>query len=195
MTTLALHPPHRGVLADRLPGSVVRDVLLVLGGATLTGLAAQVSIQTPLSPVPFTLQTLAVLVSAAALGTVRGVLSMLVYLLAGAVGVPWYAHHSHGIGGPTFGYVVGFVLAAAVVGELARRGNDRRIVGTVGLMTLGSAVIYLVGTTWLALDLHLDIQNAIALGTTPFLVTDALKIACAAGLLPLAWAVVRRGRS
>ncbi|MFJ4687014.1 biotin transporter BioY [Streptomyces sp. NPDC088789] len=190
MTTATLRPAttRPGVLADRIPGTaLLRDTLLIAGGAGLTGLAAQVFLHTPLSPVPFTLQTLAVLLTGAALGTARGAASMLLYLAAGAAGVPWFANHSSGMGGPTFGYVVGFVLAAALVGELARRGNDRSVVGTIGLMALGNAVVYLVGTTWLALNLHLGLQTAVAEGVTPFLVTDALKIAVAAGALPLAW--------
>lgn len=189
-TVTAVRPLRPGVLADRIPGSAVRDVLLVVGGAGLTGLAAQVSLHTPLSPVPFTLQTLAVLLAGAVLGTVRGALSMLLYLAAGAAGVPWYAGHTHGVGGPSFGYVLGFVLAAALAGELARRGNDRGVVGTIGLMALGSTVIYLVGATWLAVDLHLGAQQAVAAGITPFVVADALKIAIAVGILPAAWRLV-----
>lgn len=197
MTTATLQPSSRpGVLADRIPGSaLMRDALLVAGGAGLTGLAAQVSLQTPFSPVPFTLQTLAVLLTGAALGTVRGTASMALYLAAGAAGVPWFAGHTHGAGGPTFGYIVGCVLAAAVVGELARRGNDRSVVGTIGLMALGNAVIYLVGAGWLAMAANLGPAQAVSLGVTPFLGTDALKIAVAAGLLPLAWkGVMRTGR-
>lgn len=196
MTTATLQPLARpGVLADCIPGSaLLRDTLLIGGGAGLTGLAAQVSLQTPLTPVPFTLQTLAVLLTGAALGTTRGAASMLLYLAAGAAGVPWFAGHSHGAGGPAFGYVVGFVLAALLVGELARRGNDRSVVGTIGLMALGNAVIYTVGATWLALDAHLGVQEAVAQGATPFLITDALKIAVAAGLLPMAWRGVARIR-
>ncbi|MDQ6936779.1 MAG: biotin transporter BioY, partial [Actinomycetota bacterium] len=99
---------RRSVLADLLPATLTRDVGLVAGGAGLTGLAAQVSVHTSLSPVPFTLQTLAVLVTGAALGTVRGLLSMTLYLLAGIAGIPWFAGHSHGWGGPSFGYILGF---------------------------------------------------------------------------------------
>ncbi|MFG2131842.1 biotin transporter BioY [Streptomyces sp. NPDC048751] len=188
-TTAALQAnPRPGVLADLVPGSaLLRDTLLVIGGAGITGLCAQVSLHTPLSPVPFTLQTLAVLLAGTALGTVRGAAAMLVYLAAGTAGVPWFANHTHGPGGPAFGYVIGFVLVAALVGELARRGHDRGILGTVGLMTLGNAVIYLAGTVWLAMDMHLGAPQAIALGITPFLITDTLKTALAAGLLPLAW--------
>ncbi|WUR84330.1 biotin transporter BioY [Streptomyces phaeochromogenes] len=188
-TTAVLRPNDRpGVLADLIPGSaLLRDTLLVVGGAGITGLCAQISLHTPLSPVPFTLQTLAVLLAGTALGTARAATAMLLYLAAGTAGVPWFAGHTHGPGGPGFGYIIGFVLAAALVGELARRGNDRGILGTIGLMTLGNAVIYLAGTAWLAVDLHLGAQRAIALGVTPFLVTDALKTTLAAGLLPLAW--------
>lgn len=184
--------PRRAVLADLLPGSLTRDAGLVLGGAVLTGLAAQVSVHTPLSPVPLTLETLAVLVTGAALGSARGALSMVVYLAAGSAGVPWFAGHTHGVGGPSFGYVLGFVLAAAVVGELARRGSDRTVLSTLGLMALGSAVIYSVGAGWLAHDLGVSAARAIELGVTPFLLGDAVKIAVAALAFPAAWKLVRR---
>ncbi len=182
----------RPVLADLVPGARVRDAALVAGGAGLTGLAAQISIHTPLSPVPFTLQTLAVLVVGAALGTMRGVLSMLVYALAGVAGLPWFSDHTSGWGGPTFGYIVGFVIAAGVVGELARRGADRHVATTLGLMALGTALVYLVGTTWLAHDLHLDAAAAFRLGVRPFLATDAIKIGLAALAFPAAWKLARR---
>lgn len=194
MSTLTLPPrlPRGAVLADLIPGALARDAVLVTAGAGLTGLAAQVWLHTPLSPVPFTLQTLAVLVTGATLGTVRGVLSMLLYVAAGVSGIPWFAAGGHGWGGPSFGYVLGFVLAAAVTGELARRGKDRDAVATVGMMVVGSAVVYVAGASYLALTLHLAPARAVALGVTPFLVTDALKIAAAAGLLPLAWRFVGR---
>ena len=191
----ATYPAHRGeriVLADLLPGSLVRDTVLVVGGAALTGLSAQVSIHTSLTPVPFTLQTLSVLVVGGALGSVRGVLSMLVYLVAGVAGIPWFASHSSGWGGPTFGYIIGFVVAAGVVGELARRGNERAVLSTIGLMALGNAVIYAIGATWLAHDAHLSAAKAIELGVTPFLLSDAAKIAIAALAFPAAWRLVGR---
>ena len=122
----------------------------------------------------------------------KNVLSMVLYLAAGVVGVPWFERHTHGWGGPSFGYIIGFVVAAAVVGELARRGNDRQIVSTIGLMTLGSALVYLCGATWLAHDLHLSASKAVALGVTPFLIGDAVKAAVAAVVLPATWRLVRR---
>ena len=191
MTTAAVATP-RLVLADLIPGALARDAALVLGGAGLTGLAAQVSVHTSLTPVPFTLQTLAVLLTGAALGTVRGAVSMLLYLAAGVAGVPWFERHTHGWSVPSFGYIIGFVVAAAVVGELARRGNDRQIVSTIGLMALGSALVYVCGATWLAYDLHTSAAKAISLGVTPFLIGDAVKAAVAAVILPAAWRLVRR---
>ena len=192
MSTAAVVPHRRLVLADLVPGALVRDIALVAGGAGLTGLAAQVSIHTGLSPVPFTLQTLSVLVVGAALGSVRGLLSMLLYLLGGMVGVPWYANQEHGWGGPAFGYILGFVVAAGLVGALAKRGADRHVVSTVLLMIAGSVVIYLIGTVWLAVDLHLGSVEAFKLGVRPFLATDAIKIALAALAFPAAWKFARR---
>jgi biotin transport system substrate-specific component len=188
-----VHPVSpRLVLADVVPGARMRDAVLVLAGAGLTGLAAQVSIPTPLSPVPFTLQTLAVLVAGAALGSVRGMLSMALYLLLGGFGVPWFANADAGWGGPSFGYLIGFVLAAAVVGALAERRADRHIVSTVAMMVVGNLTIYVAGAVWLATDLQLSLSSAFALGIAPFLITDAAKIALAAVLLPGAWKLASR---
>lgn len=189
----ATAPTTRLVLADLVPGALVRDAALIVGGAGLTGLAAQVSLHTSLTPVPFTLQTLAALVVGASLGSLRGVLSMLVYLAAGSVGVPWFANHAHGWGGsPSFGYIIGFVVMAGIVGELARRGHDRAVLSSVGLMLVGDAVVLTIGTIWLANDLHVSAAKAIDLGVTPFLLAEVIKIAIAAVVLPGAWRLVRR---
>ncbi len=184
MTTTTLTPDRR-VLADLVPGGLVRDVLLVTAAAILTGLAAQVSI--PLWPVPVTLQTLTVLLAGAALGPLRGGLAMGLYLVVGAAGVPWFAEQNSGLGFVTLGYVIGFVLAATLVGWLARRGADRTFSGTIGAMVLGNLVIYAVGVPYLAAALGIDLVEAIRLGAIPVLVGDALKILLAAGLLPAAW--------
>jgi biotin transport system substrate-specific component len=191
MTTAAAR--QRIVLADLVPGTWARDAALVIGGAGLTGLAAQASIHIPsLTPVPFTLQTLAVLLTGAALGSVRGVVSMGLYLLAGGFGLPWFANHSHGFGGPAFGYIIGFVLAAGVVGELARRGNDRSVLSAIGVMMVGEAILLIVGTIWLANERNLSVAKAIEFGATPFLLTDAIKLTLAAVLVPAAWKITRR---
>jgi biotin transport system substrate-specific component len=192
MSTAAVS--RRIVLADLVPGSLVRDAVLVVAGAGLTGLAAQISVHVPsITPVPFTLQTLAVLLTGAALGSGRGVLSMLLYIAAGSAGVPWFANHTHGWAvDPSFGYIIGFVLAAGIVGELARRGNDRSVVSAIGVMMLGDAVLLTVGTIWLANDLHVSAARAIALGVTPFVIAEVIKIGVAAVTLPAGWRLVRR---
>jgi biotin transport system substrate-specific component len=183
--------PRPAVLADAIPASRVGNAALVLGGAAFVGLAAQVSVPLPFTPVPLTGQTFAVLLTGAALGWRRGLVAMLLYLAAGVVGVPWFADGSSGWAAPSFGYVVGFLAAAAVVGRLAGAGADRTPLRTFALMALGSAIIYLVGVPWLAVSLHIGPAKAVALGLTPFLIGDAIKAIVAAGLLPGAWRLVR----
>jgi biotin transport system substrate-specific component len=175
------------VLADLVPGAQVRDVALVVGAAALTGLAAQVSIPLPFTPVPISLQTFTVVLSGAALGPIRGGLGMGLYLVAGIAGIPWFSEQRSGFDFPSFGYIIGFVLAAVIVGWLARRGLDRSVSGTVAIMVLGNLVIYAIGVSWLANSLGVDVPRALELGAWPFLIGDALKIALAAGLLPAAW--------
>lgn len=191
MSTAAVTPARTGiVLADLLPASRVRDVALVVGGAALTGVAAQIAVPVPGSPVPVTGQTFAALLVGTSLGAGRGFLSLALYVLAGAAGVPWFAGGTSGVTAVSFGYILGMLLAAAVVGALARRGGDRSVWRTAGTMALGSAVIYAVGVPYLALATGMSASAAIAAGLVPFLIGDALKAALAMGLLPTAWKLV-----
>ncbi|MFF8989838.1 biotin transporter BioY [Streptomyces sp. NPDC014983] len=187
MSTATVSARPGAVLADLLPASRVRDAALVLGGAALTGLAAQLSVPVPGSPVPVTGQTFAALLVGTALGARRGFLSLALYTVAGMVGVPWFAGGESGAGAVSFGYVLGMLLASAVVGALARRGADRSPLRMAATMILGSAVIYAVGVPYLALAAHLSLGQAVAAGLVPFLIGDALKAALAMGLLPTAW--------
>ncbi len=189
--TLADTLPAPTVLPERIRG-LVRDAALVVGGAVLIGLAAQVAIPLPFTPVPLTLQTLAVLLSVTALGSVRGLASTGLYLVAGAAGVPWFSDHGAGWHFASFGYILGFVFAAVVVGRLAERGADRRPVSTAGLMVLGNIVIYAVGVPVLMAFTGWGLGHALAAGVLPFLIGDAIKIVIAAAALPLAWKVVDR---
>ncbi|CAA9327520.1 MAG: Substrate-specific component BioY of biotin ECF transporter [uncultured Friedmanniella sp.] len=177
-------------LADVIPGGVARSVALVVGGAAFVGLSAQVFIPLPFTPVPLSLQTFSVLLVGAVLGSRRGVASMALYLLAGAAGVPWFAQQQSGWAFASFGYVVGFVIAAYLVGRLAERGADRTVPRSVGLMVLGNLAIYAVGVPGLVLITGMGIGQALLVGVVPFLIGDALKIALAAGLLPATWKLV-----
>jgi len=187
-----LHERRPLVLADLIPGTLVRDILLVVGGAALTGVLAQISIPVAGSPVPITGQTFGALTVGAVLGWQRGGLSMLLYLVAGMAGVNWFAERSSGVNIPSLGYIIGFVFAAALVGALASRGGDRTPLRTIGIMVLGNAVIYAVGVPYLAQSLGIDLYAAWEIGMKNYLLGDAFKILLAAGCLPLAWRVMDR---
>ncbi|WP_328925738.1 biotin transporter BioY [Streptomyces sp. NBC_00190] len=194
MSTASVSFRPGAVLADLLPASRVRDLALVVGGAALTGLAAQIAVPVPGSPVPVTGQTFAALLVGTAFGARRGFLSLGLYALLGAAGVPWFADGTSGAGGASFGYVLGMLLAATLVGALAQRGADRSVARTAATMVLGSAVIYAVGVPYLMAATGMSLSAAVAAGLTPFLIGDALKAALAMGALPSAWKLAgRRG--
>ncbi|HXF97150.1 MAG TPA: biotin transporter BioY [Gaiellaceae bacterium] len=175
--------------------TLAADALLVAGGAGLIAASAQLSIPLPFTPVPITGQTFAVLLVGASLGTLRGGASALLYVLAGIAGAPVYADGAHGwavVTGASGGYLVGFVLAAAVTGRLAERGWDRRFSSALGAMLTGNVLIYLVGLPWLALVLDTSLEKTLELGLYPFIPGDLLKLYLAATLLPGAWRLVGR---
>ena len=182
---------RRTVLAERAwPGAgLAKSAILVVGGALITALGSQIEI--PLLPVPITGQTFGVLLVGALLGSRRGPASMLVYVGMGALGLPVFAGGASGLArlaGPTAGYLVGFVVAAGIVGLLSQRGWDRRIVSTAAALAIGTLVIYAFGVAWLA---HfVGWGRVLATGVFPFLVGDALKLCLAALALPWAWRLV-----
>jgi biotin transport system substrate-specific component len=181
-------------VSDRLH-TRARHLALILIGTALIALCARITIPIPGTPVPITGQTFGVLLSAGALGFRRGLAATLLYLLLGAFGLPVFQDGKHGLEymtGATGGYLVGFVLASAIVGRLAELGWDRKIVGAVGAMIIGSAAIYAIGVPWLAYVAHLDFATAIAKGMVPFLLWDAVKLTLAAAAFPAAWWFVGR---
>jgi len=184
----------RPTLVDRLlRRSLVTDIAFIAAGAALTAVAAQLSV--PLWPVPITGQTLAVLIVGSSLGALRGALSMVLYLVLGVVGLPVFSDQSHGIGvltGPTGGYIVGFIFAAALTGWLAQRKWDHRILGAIASFSAGTLVTFAVGLPWLAAALHLDLQQTLAGGLYPFLIGGVIKALLAAGFIRLAWFGVNR---
>ena len=179
-------------VGERL-GTRVRHIALVVAGTLFVSLCAQVYI--PTLPVPFTGQTFGVLLVGGALGFRRGLVALLLYLAIGAIGIPVYAQGKSGldvIQGVTGGYLVGFVVAAALVGRLAELGWDRRIGGALAMMAIGTAVIYAIGVPWLKLAAGLSWTDAVAGGMTKFLIWDAAKLAVAAGIFPLSWWLIGR---
>ena len=178
----------------------LRTVILALLGSAFVAASAQIYV--PLWPVPITGQTFAVLIVGMAFGWRLGSATLLLYMAEGAISIPVFAELSGGLGviaGKTGGYIFGFVLAAGVVGYLAQRGWDRNVGLTALAMLIGNIAIYLPGLPWLAVYLAgIGIENpvsaAIAGGLAPFLVGDALKLALAACVLPLAWKLVGRPR-
>ena len=179
--------PRTRVLGDTLPGERVRDVLLVVAGACFIGLLAQITIKLSFTPVPITGQTLGVLLVGTSLGLRRGAAALILYAAAGLAGVGWFANGGSGYVGANFGYIVGFIAAAAICGYLAERRADRRVRSAIPAMVVGEVVMYVVGVGWLAVASHVSVGQAISWGFTPFWIGDAIKCALAAGLLPAAW--------
>ena len=192
MPTATAHPRVMIEAVWPRPG-VVREVVLVLAGALLIALAAQIQVPLPFSPVPVTGQTFAVLLLGALYGSRRGAATVLAYLVFGAAGLPVFAGAAAGAArlvGPTAGYLVGFAVAAFVVGALAERGWDRRSWTTAGAMVLGNLVIYAFGVAWLSRFVGWD--KVMATGVLPFVAGDAAKIVLATLLLPVGWRFMRR---
>ena len=170
----------------------VRDILLVVGGSLCVAGMAQVRIPLPFTPIPITGQTFAVLLVGAVLGARRGAASLVLYLIQGLLGLPFFAGGASGLAyllGPTGGYLVGFIAAAGLVGLLAARGLDRRIPSALLAFLAGEVVIYLFGVAWLSV--FLGIPHAIAAGLFPFVLADAIKLAAAGLVLPAIWALVK----
>lgn len=170
--------------------NVYYDAVLVVGGSAFIALCGQLSVRLPFSPVPITGQTLSVLLVGAVLGSRRGVLSAITYLIQGIVGLPVFAGGTSGIAhllGPTGGYLVGFVAAAYLTGKLAQRGWDRRVATTFLAMLLGNLVLYVLGLSWLSI--FVGARKVLQLGLYPHIPGDLAKLIIAALSLPLAWSL------
>ena len=187
------------LLADVfVPGrenSLVKNVILAVAGSLVLWLSAK--IQIPFYPVPMTMQTFVVLVIGMVYGWKLGAATILLYLAEGAAGLPVFAGTPEkGIGlaymmGGTGGYLIGFVLAAALCGWLARLGWDKNVGTTAAAMFLGNVVIYIPGILWLGILFGWD-KPIFEWGLIPFIPGDLLKLALAAVTLPLIWKIVRK---
>jgi biotin transport system substrate-specific component len=169
-----------------------RNIVLAVLGSLLVALAAQISI--PMYPVPMTLQTMAVLGVGAAYGARLGAATLALYALEGLVGLPFFAGgqaglYKDGVIISSGGYIIGFILAAALVGRLAEKGWSSSPVKLALAAVLGGIVLYVPGITWLAIwaaqikgmDASTAISSALAWGLTPFVLGDIIK-AVVAGL-------------
>lgn len=196
MNTAVIAPAQPRVLTDLISRSRLHDLAVIVAGALFVGLLAQISIPLSFTPVPVTGQTLGVLLVGASFGAARAALSMSFYLVAGLVGVPWFTGHSggwHVAHGATFGYLLGFIVAGAVGGWMAANDrSDRKVLSAVASMLLSSAIIYTLGVTWLAFNLHVSMATAISYGLTPFLIGDLIKAAIAGLALPATWKLLKR---
>jgi biotin transport system substrate-specific component len=164
----------------------VQMLMLAFIFACLTGLGAFMRVYTPFTPVPFTAQVFFVLLSGTVLGSRYGGLSQVIYVLLGVIGVPWFAGGAAGVEymmGATGGYLVGFILAAALVGHLVNGSSEARTLpALLPIMLLGVLVIYAIGATWLAIVLDLSAWQAITLGVAAFIALGMVKALLAAGV-------------
>ena len=190
----ALHPNVLGGVA--FGRRAATTVALVVGFALLTALAAQIRIPVPGTPIAITGQTFGVLLAGAALGSTAGAASMLVYAGLGAAGFPFFAGGAGGWAyatGASFGYLLGFVVAAWVVGRFAEHRRDRRVRSAVPAFLVGSAAIYTLGVTWLwaTVEAIPTFADALRAGMYPFVAGDVVKAVAAGLALPAAWVLVR----
>lgn len=194
MSTASIAAPS-GVLVDRLVprSSTLTNVALVVTGAAVVGLLAQVTI--PLWPVPITGQTLAIMLVGGALGMRRGAAALTTYMLVGLAGVPWFADFGGGpamVVAPSFGYIVGFIPAAALAGWFAERAWDRKpLLAMVGFCA-ATVMPFLVGVPYMAAVLGMtDPATIAAAGVTPFILPGLVKAGLAAAAFPLVWRLIR----
>ena len=171
--------------------ALIYDVVLMLGATIFIALSAQIAIPLPFTPIPITGQTFAVLLTGAILGSRRGSLAVLIYMLEGISGIPVFAKAGFGIAhvmGPSGGYLLGFIPAAYICGFLAEHGWDRHLITSFLTMTIGTCIIFFFGIFWLAQ--FVSTKNALVQGLYPFIPGAIIKITLATVLLPTAWKIV-----
>lgn len=168
--------------------NLLKKAIIVLSFSLFTAVSAKIRILLPFTPVPITGQTLAVLITGTILGSRMGTLSILIYLLAGIAGIPLFSGKSAGMAyllSPTGGYLIGFLIAAYVMGKLAERGSDQSIISCIPMMLLGELIIYTFGLLWLVHFVPMD--KLLMTGLIPFIPGDLIKLALASVIMPLGW--------
>lgn len=197
------HAPYPTTLVDLVDRSFVRDMVAVVGFALLTAAAAQVSIPLGFTPVPLTGQTFAVLLAGGVLGSNKGAASQILYVSLGAIGLPFYSDGGSGLWESgklvtNFGYLIGFIVAAWIVGLMAERSRDRNVLDAIPAFLAGTVIIYVFGASFLAWTLDIPLAadlaepSALKFGIAPFIIGDVLKAALAGLLLPAGWRLLKR---
>ncbi|MBA3356545.1 MAG: biotin transporter BioY [Pyrinomonadaceae bacterium] len=184
--------PDTLIAATLAPVDWTRAVSLVFAFSLLMALSAQIVI--PIGPVPITGQTFAVLLTGALLGSRLGAMAMIVYLIEGASGLPFFYGGTSGIPhllGPTGGYLIAFPAAAFITGAFAEHGWDKRFLTAAASMAIGSAVIMLSGWAWFAHVTSTPLSAAFQLTVLEFIPGDVIKILLAAAVLPTGWALLK----
>lgn len=177
-----------------IPGTgILREIAIILSFACITAICAQVSFWIGL--VPVTGQTFGAILAGALLGSRRGALSQMSYLLIGATGMPFWFALGGPLGiarlvGPTAGYLYGFIIEAFVIGWLMEKGWGRQLYKTIPAMLIGEVVLYTCGIAWLSAFVPTD--KLLQAGLYPFIIGDSIKMALAACALPAGWAIVDR---
>ena len=196
MTAQAYTAPDTLIGAALAPLDWTRAVSLAVAFSLLTALAAQIVI--PIGPVPITGSTFAVLLTGALLGSRLGAMSLIIYLVEGAAGLPFFYGGTSGIAhifGPTGGYLVAFPAAAFITGAFAENGWDKRFLTAAAAMAVGSALILLAGWMWFAVLMNTNLLAAFKVSVAPHLIGDVIKILLAAAVLPSGWALLKRKAS
>ncbi|MBP9673674.1 MAG: biotin transporter BioY [Bacteriovoracaceae bacterium] len=178
-------------LRSRVAHPVIVDAMMILFGSLFIALTAQITV--PFFPVPFTGQTLSILLIGASFGSKRGALTVIAYLLEGSMGLPFFAGGAVGfvhLIGPTGGYLLGFILSAYVMGLLSEKGFDQKFKTAIPLFLIGQICIYTLGLTWLS---HfVGFENVFKVGFFPFVLGEIIKTTLAVILLPVAWKFIQK---
>ena len=180
-----MYPNLVVTVLPRIEESLWAKVILAIVGTAILALSAKVQI--PFWPVPMTMQTFVVLVLGMAYGARLGAVTVGLYLIEGAAGLPVFATGS-GLAyiiGPTGGYLIGFLFASYVIGMLANHGWDRSMIKTLGAMLVGTVIIFIMGIAWLST--FIGFEKAIAAGLIPFIPSELFKIALALFIIPSIW--------
>ena len=194
MSTLTVAPAaarENRVLADRLGGTIAREIALIAAGTLALIVLARISIPLPFTPVPVSLGTLGALSVGRAVGARRGLVSVAAYALLGIAGAPVFTGTNIGWAFASFGYILGYFLVAAIAGLAAQRGADRRVLTMAPTALASIFSVYVLGLAWMIPFAHMTLEQGLMKGFVPFIIGDLVKAAVAAGLFPVLRSIFR----